>query len=95
MQGIFESITGGLTGNNYSEWREIYDSFSATFLDPSASNEVNNAEVERYWDEFLRAYYLTTSESGFIFRRQFHADTGIPESEIDWDLWRSIKRGTP
>lgn len=95
MQGIFESITGGLTGNNYSEWREIYDNFSATFLDPSASNEVNNAEVERYWDEFLRAYYLTTSESGFILRRQFHTDTGIPESEIDWDLWRSIKRGTP
>jgi hypothetical protein len=95
MRGIFENIAGTLTGTDYLEWRQVYDQFSATFIDESASREVNDAEVERYWDEFLRAYYLTSDEYGSVPRRQFHSDTGIPRSEIDWDLWQQIKRGTP
>jgi hypothetical protein len=95
MEDIFTNVTGGsLTGNDYLEWREIYDPLSVTFTYHDTDEE-NNAAIERYWDEFLRAYYLTTHDSGYVPRAQFHTDTGIPDSQIDWDLWRSIKRGTP
>jgi hypothetical protein len=87
MQRIFIDITGGLAGTNYPEWRELYDPLAVIFDD--------YGEIEFYWSEFLGAYYLTTSESGHVNRKQFHRETGIPQSEIDWELWKELKRGTP
>jgi hypothetical protein len=87
MQDIFENITGGLTGHNYLEWRELYDPMSVIFDDDS--------ETEEYWEQFLRAYYLASSEAGSVSRDQFHRETGIPRSELDWELWRNLRRGTP
>jgi hypothetical protein len=92
MQQIYVDITApheppgnGLTG--YLDWREIYDPLSIIFDTPQ--------QVERYWDRFLRAYYLTTHDAGFERRETFHNDTGIPYGEMDWDLWRMMRRGTP
>jgi hypothetical protein len=92
MREIFEDVTG--TDYDYEEWREIYDPMSTVFMYHDTEEE-NDEEVEQYWDEFLRAYYLTSAEPGNVSRDQFHRDTGIPESRIDWDLWKNIKRGTP
>jgi hypothetical protein len=92
MREIFEDITG--TDYNYEEWREIYDPMSTVFMYHDTEEE-NDEEVEQYWDEFLRAYYLASAEPGSVSREQFHQDTGIPSSQVDWDLWKQIKRGTP
>jgi hypothetical protein len=71
----------------YLDWREVYDPLSIIFD--------GDAEVERYWDMFLRAFYLTTHEPGFVLRDDFYNATGVPPSEVDWDLWRQMRRGTP
>jgi hypothetical protein len=87
MQNIFTDVTGGsLTGSNYLEWRELYDHLSVIFD--------TDEEIEHYWDQFLRAFYLTSSEPGSVSRQRFYRNTGIPANQIDWDLWREIKRGT-
>ena len=97
MQEIFTDITGSL--QDYPEWREVYDPLSIVFQvhrrDGSVDWIESYPEIEEYWDEFLRAYYLTTHEPGFVTREKFSNDTGIPGSEVDWDLWREIRRGTP
>jgi hypothetical protein len=91
MRAIFRRVKmlagdpADLTG--YLDWREIYDPLSIIFD--------GDAEVERYWNMFLRSYYLTSNEPGSVPRRRFHNETGIPDSQVDWDLWRAIRRGTP
>jgi hypothetical protein len=92
MREIFEDVTG--SDFEYDEWREVYDPMSLS-LRYTGNDEEDDENVETYWDEFLRAYYLTSAEPGSVSREQFHQDTGIPESRIDWGLWKSIKRGTP
>jgi hypothetical protein len=95
MQDIFRDVTDeSLRDGNYREWREVYDPLSVIFEYHDTDAE-DDEEVEEYWDEFLRAYYLTTGEENYVLRDQFHNDSGIPKSELDWDLWREIKRGTP
>lgn len=84
MLGIYEQVTGSYTG--YLDWRELYDPISIIFD--------GDAQVERYWSQFLRAFYLTTKESGHIKRQTFYNNTGVPPSEIDWELWRELRRGT-
>lgn len=88
MAEIFNDVTGG--GYNYQEWRELYDPLGQIFR-YHGDRDADDAEVENYWDEFLRAYYLTTADPGHVPRERFHSDTGIPQSEVDWDLWREIK----
>jgi hypothetical protein len=90
MRDIYRQVRGDAHDprnlTDYSEWREIYDPMSVVFDD--------DAETEEGWDEYLRAYYLTTDEPGHVTREQFHNDTNIPRSAQDWDLWKEIKRGT-
>lgn len=93
MREIFQDVTDGY-GHDYPEWREVYDPMSVVFDYLPTQEEIDEA-VEDNWDDFLRAYYLTSDEGGSIARDRFHQNTGIPPSEIDWDLWREIKRGTP
>lgn len=54
-------------------------------------------EFLQFWDEFLRAYYLTRAERGSLTRDRFHRNIGIRRRdwEMDWDEWRALKRGTP
>jgi hypothetical protein len=90
MREIFNDVAGGY---NYHEWREVYDPMSVVFQYHDTEDE-DNEDIEDYWDMFLRSYYLTSSEPGSVPREQFHNDTNIPPAEVDWDLWRAIKRGT-
>lgn len=91
MRAEFERVTGGIT--NYEAWREIYDPMSTNFINESDPDETER-ETEQYWDEFLRAYYLTSNESGSVPRSQFHRDSGIPPRRVDWEEWRTLRRGT-
>lgn len=90
MQRIYTNIKRAAhdpeTLTDYPEWRETFNHFQVIFDDEE--------EIEGGWDEYLRAYYLTSGEAGHVDRDEFHNNTGIPRSEIDWELWRAIKRGT-
>lgn len=90
MQAIYRQIRGLAHDPrnliDYQDWRETFDHFEPIFD--------GDEEIEQGWDEYLRAYYLTTDEAGHVPREDFHNDTGIPRSEIDWDLWRALRRGT-
>lgn len=74
----------------YRDWLDLYTN-SVEALD------MNRADFLAYWDEFLRAYYLTRGERGSISRTRFHQDIGIRSRdwEMDWQEWREVKRGTP
>ncbi len=90
MQDTYRHIRGlahdrrNLT--EYQDWRDTFDHLSVIFD--------SDEEIEEGWDEYLRAFYLTTDEDGHITRQDFYNMTGIPKSQIEWDLWRALKRGT-
>jgi hypothetical protein len=96
MEQIYADITGSLTG--YLDWRELYDPLSVVAevnrRDGSVDWVASYPDIEEIWDDYLRAYYLTTHEPGHITRDVFAARTGIPNSAMDWDLWREMRRGT-
>jgi hypothetical protein len=73
-----------------SDYRDLYENATAPL-------QLNDAEDRQFWDEFLRAFYLTSSESDHISRDRFYRDIGIRKRdfEMDWQEWREIKRGTP
>ena len=73
-----------------SEWFEMY----RNAVDPL---QLDDDEFDQFWEEFLRAYYLTTGERGHIKRDRFHRDLGVQarDWEMDWEEWRQLKRGTP
>src|SRR6267154_274804 len=82
MQRIYRRWNGNsLTG--YLDWRDLFLPLEVIFD--------GDAEKQRYWDMFLRAFMLSTHQKGHIKRETFYSRTGIPRSEIDWDLWRDIK----
>jgi hypothetical protein len=85
MQQIFVQVTGGTTG--YLDWRDLWVQYESLYDTPR--------QEERYWKEYLQAFYLTSAETGSVPRREFYNDSGIPESAIDWAAWREMKRGTP
>jgi len=74
----------------FAEWRELY-------LNSVAPLQMGDREELQFWDEFLRAYYLTRDERGSVIRDRFHRDIGIRSRdwEMDWQEWREVKRGTP
>lgn len=90
---IFNDVTSD-SGIEYEEWKEVWGSMSTVYNYIDDDEEREEAELNG-WDEFLRAYYLTSDEPGAISREQFHQNTNIPKSQVDWELWRTIKRGTP
>lgn len=96
MEQIFAAITGSLAG--YLDWRELFDDLSVVVQvnrrDGSVDWVASYPDIEEIWDDYLRAYYLTTKEPGFITRVEFTNRTGIPNSALDWDLWREMRRGT-
>lgn len=83
---VYRIAYGRPSQDGYADWRELFDEFSFIFD--------TYREIEQYWDEFLRAYFLTTNEPGHVSRERFHNDTGIPPGQIDWELWRLLRRGT-
>lgn len=90
---IFDDVTSH-NGIEYEEWKEVWGPMSTVYNYIDDDEEREEAELNG-WDEFLRAYYLTSDEPGAIPRERFHQDTNIPQSQVDWELWRTIKRGTP
>jgi hypothetical protein len=76
--------------DDFRDWLDLYNN-SVEALD------MDRADFLAYWDEFLRAYYLTRGERGSISRTRFHQDIGVRSRdwEMDWDEWRERKRGTP
>jgi hypothetical protein len=53
MQLIYRMITGNTT--EYLDWRELYNPVAVVF-------EGDERQEERYWDMFLRSFYLTTQD---------------------------------
>jgi hypothetical protein len=74
----------------FREWHDLYRN-SVEALD------MDRPDFEYFWDEFLRAYYLTTHERGHVTRNAFHRNIGIRQRdwEMDWEEWRNLRRGTP
>ena len=94
MRRIYDDVTNDADPYNYSEWEEVWGPMSTVYNYIDDDEEREEAEEEG-WEEFLRAYYLTSDEPGAIPRERFHQDTNIPRSQVDWGLWKQIKRGTP
>jgi hypothetical protein len=94
MKEIFEDVTDDASRINYDEWLETWGAIGSVYNYIDDEDERNEAEEEG-WEEYLRAYYLTSDEPGAVSREQFHQDTNIPRSQVDWGLWKQIKRGTP
>lgn len=80
MLRTYQRITGSQT--DYMDWRNLWEPLEIIFD--------GDREIEQYWNMFLRAYYLRADAPGAVSRRHFHNETGIPQSEIDWALWRDI-----
>jgi hypothetical protein len=86
MQEVYRDVTGSLTG--YLDWFDIFEDLQVDFDD--------NREKEYFWDMFLRSFYLSTGDSGYIRRGgpgdpgRFYQETGIPPSAIDWAGWRDL-----
>jgi len=81
MQRLYYRVNGrSLT--EYQDWRDLFEPLEIIFD--------GDSEKEQYWDMFLRAFKLRTSDPGHIKRETFYKRTGIPRSEIDWALWRDI-----
>jgi hypothetical protein len=67
------------------------------YQNATAPLQMSDAEENQFWDEFLRAFYLTSGEKGSLPRDRFYRNIGIRKRdfEMDWQEWREIKRGTP
>lgn len=74
----------------FNQWWDLYQNATAPL-------QMSDAEENQFWDEFLRAFYLTSGEKGSLPRDRFYRNIGIRKRdfEMDWQEWREIKRGTP
>lgn len=78
-----------------AEWGD-YEDYKEIFYDTGVlSVEEDQDEIVQLWDQFLRAFYLTTNESGSVSRSDWYAASGLHRDRIDWAAWREVKRGTP
>jgi hypothetical protein len=80
MQRTFTRVTGTSTG--YLDWRDLFDELQIEFDD-------DNDRV-RLFNTFLRSFYLTTRDQGFVRRNVFYQASGMPQSAIDWTEWRNL-----
>lgn len=90
---IWRNRAIGPDEDNYvlqSDYRDLYENATAPL-------HLDAEEDARFWDEFLRAFYLTLNEKGSMPRDRFYRSIGIRKKdfEMDWQEWREIKRGTP
>jgi hypothetical protein len=67
------------------EWWDLY-------LDTGAYLNRNYVQVNYFWGEFLRAFWLNSQEDGSIPREDFYDDAEIPPSLVDWERWRELKK---
>lgn len=80
MYATFVRVTGTSTG--YIDWRELFGELQIEFDD-------DNDRV-RLFNTFLRSFYLTTQDQGFVRRSVFYHRSGMPRSAIDWTEWRNL-----
>lgn len=83
---IFNDVTdtSGLSVNARDYWDLFSDTGLPTGLDYDSTNEA--------WDEFLRAFWLNSTEAGSIRRETFYNDWDLSRELIDWDAWREYKK---
>jgi len=67
------------------EWWDLY-------LDTGAYVNRNYVQVNYFWNEFLRAFWLNSMEPGSILRTDFYDDADVPKSLVDWERWRELKK---
>jgi hypothetical protein len=72
--------------DNFEDWWELFIDTGITRIEQAP------AEVDRLWDQFLRAFYLTGDDEGSVPRNDFYADSGLTKRRIDWQKWREVKR---
>lgn len=84
-QSTFRSVTGGSTG--YRDWEDFWTDNYGFIFD-------GDEEKDEYFDLFLRAYYLSTTDPRHVTRDYFHHQSGIPTREMDWDRWRNLLHDT-
>ncbi len=86
LRDTWEYITGNSRYDPlFADYLEIYD-------DAGMAIEPDNAEYERLWDKFLRAFWLNSTEPGSVPRAEWYDDANIPRDMIDWSHWREVKK---
>jgi len=79
---IWSEISG--ESKNSESGAEAWEIFGDTGIPYGTSYFETNAA----FDEFLRAFWLKSSDDGSIPRAQFYDDYDIGPDLIDWDHWR-------
>lgn len=62
------------------------------FLDTGVYTGLSNTRVDEAWDDFLRAFWLNSSEEGSIPRDEFYDKWDVEPSLVDWEEWRELKK---
>jgi len=83
---IWQYVTGERLDD--PEGEEYWDLFGDTGI-PLAENYSNTNDA---WDEFLRSFWLNSSEDGSVPRSDFYDDWDVTRAQIDWPHWREIKK---
>jgi len=85
-KAIWTEVTGEdeESPNGYEYWD--------LFLDTGAWIRRSYDMINRLWEDFLRAFWLTSSEPGAVPRDEWYDEADVDPSLIDWDRWREIKR---
>ncbi len=79
-----------VTGEN--RYASLFDDYLEIYNDTGMSLEESQAEYERLWDKFLRAFWLNSGEDGSVPRDDWYEDANVPKDRIDWEHWREVKK---
>lgn len=82
---IWEDVTNVHDRNTAEEWWDLY-------LDTGIWVSRTYAETNRGWRDFLRAFWLNSSEPDSYAREDFYDEYDTPKTLIDWDRWRVMKK---
>lgn len=85
QENVWDSITA------YRGTDDDMQQFWEVFLDSGAPDDESQPRVTNLWEDFLRAFYLTTGESGHITRAEWYDMAGVNSGNIDWQAWREVK----
>lgn len=90
---IWEDIAVGRDKGNGDLARDWFD----LYRDAVTPLELDDDEFYHFWEQFLRAFYLTSGERESLPRDEFYQELGVRKRDfgMDWQEWREIKRGTP
>jgi hypothetical protein len=91
LRDVFLDIAGGSW--SYGDTEDDYQNYKELWLDTGVTVvEDDEDELVWLWDQFLRAFYLTSAEPGNVSRSQYYQDSGLGKDRIDWERYREIKK---